>query len=387
MFLGMLLIGIPVPGSVYSADTWTSFDLVRRLGSSNFEERDRIERQLATTPAAMLAVVSGTSSPDAEIQRRCRAILSGWAARQADRGLKNLVREAGGDFDRFVNSLLKSPPELPSFARAAAAARAFDGFIVRNSFPNLTMKKDWPLTPFHEFNAYLKAMKPTLPGEARKGSSPFLDRASRADIEKMFYSVLLCSGNVRVGSSTGSLIIAGGDVVCDGHLLSTMVIASGDVTVKSRRTRGLIIAGGNVTIQSQHASDLVLVTPGKAHIEGRHAIPVPGQRQVSRRLVVFEQGSKPCADLFAFRSLKDYGIDASADGDRIKIKKVETQSPFSGILKQNDSVIRSVGETIESVGNLRRILSSALDTQRIDLQVDRDGQILRVAGAIKVASP
>jgi hypothetical protein len=387
MFLGMLLIGIPVPGSVYSADTWTAFDLVRKLGSSSFDERDRIERQLRATPTAMLAVIGGTGSADAEIQRRCRAILSKWAAQQADRGLENLVREAGDDFDRFVNSVLNSPPELPSFVRAAAAARAFDGFLVRNSFPSLTTEKGRPLTPFHEFNAYLTAMKPTLPGEARKGSSPFLNRASKADIEKMYYSVLLCSGNVRVGSSTGSLIIAGGDVVCDGHLLSTMVIASGDVTVKSRRTRALIIAGGNVTIQSQHASDLVLVTPGKAHIEGRDAISVSGQRQPSRRLVVFEQKSKPCRELFVFRTLKDCGIDASSDGDRIKIVKVRNQSPFAGILKDDDRVIRSGAETIQSVGHLRRILNSGLDAQNVDLQVDRHGQLLRVAGALKVASP
>lgn len=379
--------------SIYSPPTRESVELVMKLGSANEGERERIQKQLMDRPDALFPTLWGTGHKNSDIATACSQVVEEWSWRSR---LAELVRSVGGDFDRFVNSLLYSPDRGDKlFTAVSQKGRALDRYYVRKSFltdpkgfPSLTRPWEPWLTPFHEFTAYVRGQQPTTLAEGfLRGSSAqekhWLARCDGVDSDGLGHSIVLTEGNARIARVVSSLVVCGGDLIIErSH--SSLIIASGDVRVKRGdgshgAAHSFIIAGGRVFLEKGAAmAKAVLIAPSRISIAGAAVEPLVAP------VLILDNGQKPAQELFAFCDLwADFGLAAIFEDGRVKISKVNSAGPMTTLFKQNDIVLERGKTRIESIGQFRRVLTNACDTGHLEFQVARGGKQVSVQADLK----
>jgi hypothetical protein len=384
----LLFFGFAFPGGPFSAAAQECFSLVHKLDAPRFKDRSKAQRELQQRPSAIWAVHWGSRhSTGLEISRRCTAILAEWRLRSEDGGLGDLVSKTDGSFDRFLNSfLISQEDDFELFKRFSAVVRTFDKFLVRNSYSSLTRNNDRPITPFHPYERYIKQYDPGLV-ERRfaadlRWPTPGLRRVERLEREVVINSMVLCQGSAHIQRCLRSAVIAGGDFRCDEVASLSMVFAAGDVWIGGPRessTLVLVVAGGDVHVAGKSSSSLLIVTCGEATVESQRTSKLPS----SLRLLTFHGKPKPAGDLFTFSSLTDWGLEATAEGQQVRIGKMSAESPLKRTLRENDVVVSCQGKKINSIGQFRRLLSLAAETDELICVVERFGKSLVVRQKIK----
>lgn len=293
-----------------------------------------------------------------------------------------LVRDANGDFDRFLNSVFfSSDPDAKIFEKTSDIGRAFDPWCVSNGMRTMKFAPgNRALTPFDDFANYMRDTKPRMVIDPwlrsiDQSPRPNLAKSDRVVIKKLDRSILLCQGEANIQTSTDSIVVVGGDVAIRGAG-SSMIFAAGDVTLAAGSRNSLVIAGGKVRIAGTILGDLFIVTPKKLEVDHKSLIE-------RRKIILYEGKQKPAPDLFHFPELADYGLKAVRDEGKVKIQIIKVDSPFQKILKERDIVLAAKKTKIESVAHFRRLVSHAVDTGRLELEVERDGKSLTIKADLK----
>lgn len=309
-------------------------------------------------------------------------ILAKWDELAQARDPAAFAKNINGDFDRFVNGFLYSEiPDLQLFELAARAGRLLEEIRTQHKLrPLPAAGKAMPVTALHDFQAYLKKAKPSLVrGSVRSDSrdaKPILGRAENVAISRVFNSVIVAIGNVEINDCDCSVIIAGGDAkISSVH--SSVVLVAGDLTLGLRGAvsgGNYLAAGGTIVIRTFLSTSLV-VTPSKLDLQKGSYLHAS--------TIVYEGKRKPSPQLFSFADLADYGLEATIEVGNVRVGKVTADSPFQKILKERDIVLAAKKTKVESVAHFRRLVSHAVDTGKLDLEVERDGQEVTIKADLK----
>jgi hypothetical protein len=365
------------------------FRLVARFGSVDRVERERLQKDLVNRPLAVWAVFCGSRRPNPDIAGPCLEILEEWSWQAR---LSEIVQSVEGDFDRFINSLLyRRGPNVDLFAHASQQGRVFNDFFIRKSlatnpkwFSTLGLATDPRgfATPFHDFSAYQHHMKPVMiEGLLRRvpGAGPrYLAKCEGGKTDYLSHSIVLSEGNLYLAHPTWSIIVAGGDIDISDPSAS-LVIAAGDVNLYGHVAGGaLILAGGKILVDGR-TDGVLFVSPRKVERGRRGKIGSP--------LLVFDGKPKPVFELFTFRELADYGLEAALEQGRVKITAIKAAGTFDGLFRPGDLVIaRDNNKKIESLPQFRLLLRYALDTGKLQVDIERAGQPVILRADLKKAA-
>jgi hypothetical protein len=288
--------------------------------------------------------------------------------------LKLIVAKNGGNFDRFLNSFLESgAPDLEVFKKVSQVGALFDVVIVERGLKTLTRRREVGRTPFHDFADYFAKVQPLVHRISWLSSidqtpKPCLAKVDRVVTKQLPGSIVLSQSDIDTRATDTSILVGGGDVrvkVAEG----TVILAAGDVTIAGESAEVFVIAGGKITVAGP-LGDHFLVAGQKVEIEQPRFI-----RQAKNKVVSEAQG-KGGAGLFA--DLADYGLKAVRDGGKVRIQIVKNDSPFRNLLKEQDRILKVAGKDVESVGQFRRLMSHALETHRLDVELERAEKNVRV---------
>jgi hypothetical protein len=369
-------------------DARQSFELVKQLDSAKPADRERIRKELTNRPGAVWAVLWGSQRQNLDIRVPCLDILDDWKWQAR---LVAMVGDARGDFDRFVNSFFDgNRGQADLFARASEEARALDRLFMRKSFlsnpkgfPSLSVTGFGRVTPFHEFSAYIQGHKPSpfkgflrIPGDQ---SARHLANCTGINTPNLVYSMAFSEGNVTVGDTSSSLVVCGGDAIFDQTILSSLIVAAGDVKLKGILVQVFVIAGGKITLDRPAMThNMILVSPMK--------IDLPVRPKHEPRPLVFDGKPKPVSELFTFRDLwTDYGLETNLEQGRLRITKRKDNAPLAAFFRENDIVVSHKKTKIESAGQFRRLLAYSLDIGRIEFEIERAGDQVRIEAPLPKA--
>ena len=120
LFFGQVLC----PGSPFGRDSWDCLNIVRKLESGSYKERDVLVLQLRTRPDALWAIFWGSHHSSPEISRRCKAIM-----RQPGRcvtigSLTKFFRLSTAIWIGSSAASYAPDPNMDSFEKIAHAAQA-----------------------------------------------------------------------------------------------------------------------------------------------------------------------------------------------------------------------------------------------------------------------
>ena len=242
--------------------------LIKKLGSSSFQERQAATKALQERPEAAPAVRDALRSADSEIRNRAGEILD-YYDRRPVRDLDAAVKE--GRVHSVIEMLAGWPTgkydqeawyALHDFATTLTALHKKQG----GEKIKLLMARDQPVLVLsakriteatvgqHERAYFLLAGEVDLddrrrkPGEAAKNA--FAHNA-----------VIVAAGSVRILPGHRHIIVADGSVVLQdsgGPITDTLIVSCGDVTLHCGVANSLIIARGKVISTGELAGNRII---------------------------------------------------------------------------------------------------------------------------------
>jgi hypothetical protein len=370
----LLLLAIPGhPCAIFAQSTWDRFRMVENIGEVGpGPALARWALVHRPPPDAVLAVVWGTGHPNERISKTCQAILDGWELRRRDRHWREFVKCADGDYDRFLSSVLKPSKAKRDWSEFELASE------IGRAFARCAAEQNVDFRPCQDFSTYFRLKQPEInQGLPRFDErAPVIARVSKWNAKTTVDGIILADGNIDVEECASSIIVAGGNVRL-GKVVGSVILAAGDVTVSD--TNGLeislVVSGGKVTMLGCRGKSMI-VTP-----EPMDLAKSPFVREFC---AVYDAKRKPAPGFFHFRDLwDDYGLQATLSQDRVKITKVSAESNFKELVRPEDVLLSHAKVKVESVGQFRRLLRLALDTGRIDFEIERAGKTIHVRGDLK----
>ena len=232
--------------------------LIEKLGSARFEEREEATHKLSKMEGAKTRLDKALRSADLEVRRRAADILAEFERMRALRGL-NKAKTLGKDgrviemVDRLVHW-----SKWDTGGEGWSALTQFTGKLIdltpRDVLPRL-LRENIERFPAGDFRRYVDAIHPKeISGRKlniRQVDGFRLVRGERVAFgtteEEIFLrGIIVASENASVSVSLWSVIISGGNLKVV-FLGPSIIICDGDVEVSDLRGPCIIIARGKVT--------------------------------------------------------------------------------------------------------------------------------------------
>lgn len=226
--------------------------LIKKLGSTEFRERQTSTEALKKLPKAAPALREALRSSDKEVARRAAEILAYFHLAEV-REITRMVKE--GRVERAIELLVAVPPgkfdhEVWTESRALAQAIIYvhekqGEKKSTKPFPS----KDTPTLIYRE-NAIDKFDFP-YEGHYFARSRNLDINLSQSKGNRMYHDLfVVANGTVRLRGMIGdyTTILAGKSVELHGDFGQSLIVSAGDVTLAVDMTNVLIIARGNVNL-------------------------------------------------------------------------------------------------------------------------------------------
>jgi PDZ domain len=395
----VICLSLSLAAAVSGADAPTVKELIHRLGSDDFEEREKATKLLLEREEALPELRKAMHSDDAEVRRRASEIIDGIEQRQAKRGLARAASLAkAGKPDQAVERLVrwgkwdKEGASLESLSDLARDLLERE----KKQFGKVQIKnpdgKGNVANPLEDFAAFSKLVKTEGSYRTDHSRLPIVYEGKRwpcfvtrgagvtAKVKSMIFSLIASSGDisVRADGIVKTLFVACGSVTLeDGeHTNKSVIICDGDVIITCDNVHDcLIIAGGDVTLP-----DTVIES----------AVFAGGSIKQSKRgeLVrsVIRENEKHPLGLIRFFDPAEAGIEVAADKGAVQVKAAAKGKPFAEAgLCAGDLVTQINGARTPSPEEFRKRLRAALADggPTMTLTVQREGKTLTVPVAVK----
>jgi hypothetical protein len=392
-----LCLALSLAVTVSAADALTVNELIRRLGSEDFQEREKATKLLLERPEALPELRKALDSDDPEVRRRASDLVDRIGQRQAKRGLTKASSLARvGKVDQAIERVVRwaeSDPEGMSLEPLRdIAAKLLDE--EKRQFGKVRMSnvgKDDP-NPLRDFATFKKVgnyrMLHSRLSIVQEKDGVFLIRGAGVTAKKgLCDSFVVSTGDILVtgGPRDGlakTLLFACGSVILDvqGGDHSLVVVCDGDVTIQDglggRFLYGcLIIAGGNVFLPKD-VHDTTIIAGGTV------------KRPKGDRILntAIRENERNALGLIRFFDPAEAGIEVDADKDAVKVKAAHKGKPFAEAgLRPGDLVTQINGTKTPSLAEFRKRLRAALAEggPTTTLTVQRSGKTLTIPVAVK----
>jgi hypothetical protein len=376
-FLPSLLAQPPVPpGGAGQPPTEPVEELIRRLSSTKFKERDDATRKLLERKDAAPALRKLLEQPpNLEMARRAAFILAESARRHTAQKANRLegLAKAGA-----VDQVAEMVGRWPAGTDDAGWTRIVEDLTRRLSELHQQQAGELDLKCLHRGPGrptILAASPDVIFPRSIKGSC-FIrgpEVVSRYHLTRVF---VVSAGPIRSkirGGSGGSALFAAGSIELDTAIHS-VIVSSGDVEVKRARNC-LIIARGTIQCEDNGPVDFQncrLVSAGRVLIPERF-------RLRASNCVVEENATMPLGFVRFFGPAREGVVVESADGG-VRVKTVDAAKPFAKAgLRVGDLITAVQGEAVDSPETFRRLLRRAwVGDEDCRLGVLRNGKGLTI---------
>jgi hypothetical protein len=380
LFTSSLLLGVVCSLALARTPLPTDVaELVRQLGSEDFQEREKASRLLAalpvdTPPPELLAALK---SSEPEVRDRATKAVQAIRTRAVE---KQLPRGQGfakrGEIDLFVAATatwdLKANDErlwLPPFEIGVKVVVKADMVGKINGCPV------W----FKDFPTYRSLHNPRLVRTDGLYSRPSRDAADKAificpeaiqadGVADPWALSALAVVRGSVGAKTGisqSLLLTTGDVTSRDDIHRTIVICDGDVNATGNVGKCLIIARGKITVGG-FADASTLISGGPITI-------TKPLEQVTKGFenVVNEKESNPLG-FITFFELRRIGLDVKAADGAVRVAALTAGNVCEKAgLKVGDAIVEVNGKKPTDAESLRRLLRDALAVGEATVKLQR----------------
>ncbi len=348
-------------------------ELIRRLGSQEFKEREEATRLLLerkdALPALRKIVEAGT---DLELARRAAFILEEVPRRQARRMLDRLRALAkAGAVDQCAELLARWPKgreEAACWEVTRDLARKLSGFHKTQG----RLEDGKFLLDLVEAPQVISATRVTkLPGY--DGESTLFIRGGEVCPKGGDFGigVITSSGPARIERFAFGVIFAGGPVEVDGKG-DMLIVSDGDVTLRNGAFRSVIMARG--TVRAEHVLTNCLVVSGKTVVS-----PFVKPQYAYENCTIKQNEPFPLGFVRFFDPAREGVTVEPADGG-VRVQGTEVGTPFARAgLRAGDVIMTVAGAASGSPEVFRRLLRRAwVGDEAVALQVIRDGKTLQI---------
>jgi len=377
-------------------------ELIRQLGSEEFEVREKATRVLMECEQAAPHLRKALQSPDAEVARRAAQILEVFAQRKAHHALDRLAALAkAGAVDQAVELLVRRQrwDEDACWQVMAQLARKLVD-LEQQHFDKAGIRTSED-TPFGDFRRYSAKVRPELVvgPEILVRDGAYLFRGKQVSTKNATgHSIIVASGPVHLSRFGSSVIFASGSVeverdgepgmvcnsviVCDGdfkacYVANCLIIARGAVRCSRAAGHCLIVAGGGVKC-SENISNCHIIAGGKADLRKEAALPL-------MKNTIKENEPNPFVGFVKFFDPAEAGITVEAAEGGVRVREAHEGKPFAQAgLKTGDAVIAIDGAEVASPDSFRRLLRRSLaGEEAVVFKVRRDSKVLEIPVRVK----
>jgi hypothetical protein len=368
-------------------------DLIRRLGSGDFREREAATARLSALdldrpPAELRAALT---DPDPEVRRRAglavRAIEKQAVGRTTAPGRR--FAEAGA-IDRFVASSAGWSP-VPDDPRLWQPALDLARRLVKES----GYREQWPPAEcpraFLDVAEFRKAFSPRflITGSShripdRHESGAVLYHVNEAVVAPdaaapwgLGAGIYVVRGPVRVKTAIGTCIVfANGSVTVGEHAANAVIVADGDVDIGDRCLGCVVVARGDIRVR-RVTSQSVLVAGGSVTTEP------PEQPRPNLASTVGQNEPNPFGFVTWFE-LAQVGVEAAEADGGVAVKSVAAGKPFAVAGVRAGDLVTKVGDHPVATPEefRRRVRDAHAVAAEATLTVRRDGQPITVRVAL-----
>jgi hypothetical protein len=348
----------------------TTEELVQRLSSKKYRDRDEATRLLLRRRDARASLQKARRSADPEVAKRAAWLLEELAKRSAEEAVARLrALAASGTLDGVAELLARWPTgreEVTCWAEARKLVLRLQDLNAKQgggtSLPFLTAAKPRPLTL-----VAAERVTSRLPGLPNQQA--FLVRAASVDLGRFHTcAVIGCSGPVRGREFGWCAVFASGPVDIDG-IGACIIVSDADVTLR-QGNKSLVIARGTVTCEGGVYKDCRFIA-GKT-VKLNHST-----RLVDCKVTTHELNPLGFVRFFDPAIL---GITIEPAKTGMHVKAVAPGKPFAKAgLKAGDIVLAVNACPAKSPEEFRKLLrqSYVCDEDTV-LRVDRGGKRLEV---------
>jgi hypothetical protein len=383
---------------------WSVEELIKRLGSDSFEERETAIRLLTKRKEAVPALRQALQSPDAQIKRSARDILKEIAKAEWAALAKN------GQVDLLVERLVHLPEDddedIGWQTTLNLVSKLLDleekkygntGFEVNDKVPFLNTERVDKVAKYFrpavlDLVKYEHAYQPKrLSGRQiliPKNNGGGLIRAEKVTIEEAIgCNLIVSTGPVRAalaptalgGALSRSIILAGGNVAVD-HAYASVIVCDGDLTIQKGLDNCLIVARGHVKADDLPfgISNCVIMTASTVKLPKQEIGGSAIKEKVANALGIVN-----------FFELTQVGIEVTAAEGGVEVKHVTPNGALARAgLRANDRVSAVDDVNIDGPESLRRVLRRKFAlSEPMTLKGQREGQPLKMVVSSLVEFP
>lgn len=364
-FLGVSAGGSP-PLPLAPSPRLTVIELIGRLGSEDFREREEAAAQLARLEEPPPQLIEATRSPNPEISQRAIQVVRTIRARAEDRALgRERVFAKRGAIDRFVASTAFW--ELPSdddriWQTVLDVATALDDrtnyrWRIAGKKRSISPADFWLVTirvTHTRSEGVYRVPEKNRGGEAMQCEPGGILAQEVIAPQALDRNLVVARGPVRAETRiVQSVILANGDVAAKHGLEVSVVVCDGSVQVEDSVRDCIVIARGDITIKGS-ASRSTLIAGGKVTIGN----PPPPEN--SPQLTLQENSRNPLG-FVTFFELSTVGVEVKLGDAAVKVTAVADGKPFAKAgVKAGDVITGVNGKKPDSAESLRRLLRDAL---------------------------
>lgn len=382
MFAGLALGGSPPAAP--PPRTPPVRELIRRLASEDFTERDDASNQLAALPLdePPPELLRALESPNPEVRRRADEAARAIRARAEERALgRERVFARRGAIDRFVAAAMAwdVPADdervwqavLDVGTTLARKARYRPSML--NSRTTMTPAIFWRVC--RNSQLYIRSDERFLVPDKNVFGEPIVARSGGIRAQEVvagraiILNLIISNGLVKSGNNISeSIILSNTHVSCGDAFTTAIVVCDGDVDVVNNVHHSLIVARGNIRVGG-FISHSILIAGGKV------TIGKPRQRSPRERTEIQENVRRPL-DFVTFFEFSQVGVEVVAADGGVRVTGLTAGQPLAKAGVRKGDLIAKVGkDVVRTPEDLRRQLRDASATKgEAVLTVHRDGQ-------------
>ena len=343
-------------------------ELIRRLGSEDFREREDATAQLGLLPfnAPPPKLLEATRSTNPEIRRRAIEAAAAIRMRAERRAIgRERVFAKDGAVDLFVASTTRwnlPPQDERIWQTVLDVATALDDrtkFRWRIAGKRRVIKPSdfWLVSLdmlFVRSEETYQLPDKNLDGTAihsKPGGILALEVVAPHALDR---NLVIARGPVRVRTrAVESVILANGDVTTGYGLEVAVIVCDGNVEVAAGVNKSVVIARGDITV-GELVSDSTLIAAGKVTLK-------KPQPPADHDQPVVEERVRVPLNFVKFFELPHVGVDVKVTDKAVVVAKVADNKAFAAAGVEIGDVITAVnGKKPDDAESLRRMLRDAL---------------------------
>ncbi len=373
-------------------------DLIRRLGSNIFSERDGATKELCLRPEARAALEKAALSKDLEVAARARGVLKELNRIRRDR-LFERVRKAAErrEIDRLVELMthrLDDGEDSKCWEAVVELALKLQDLEAREyhrvgspDAPGVRWSKE-AVGKALELGYVIARPKAEVPRKVL----PYmlLLRAAEVDCRAdLWAAAAVSAGPFRARKLGRSVAFVNADAVIESFLRDSLLISDGDVSAEVIGD-SLVIARGTVTARVIGGS--TVFSGSGIEIKGNtikatliSAKAVQYAKPERREETTVQENAPNALSLVKFFEPVDAGVEVEATDGLLRIRKVQTRKSFARAgLREGDLVLAVGGIATDSPLSFRRLLRNHLASDEdFRMRVRRANETIEVIVSCK----